>query len=152
MNERVLYEHRQIAWPMLIGTIVVAAATAVAGTFNATILAAPLTLIIAFVLLAGILMSSMTVRVSDSDVSWWFGRTRTLGKTVTVADIASIEPIRTSIFEGWGIHLTRHGWLWNVSGFNAVQIVLQSGTRYAVGTPEPDAVLKAIRKAQKKKR
>lgn len=150
MSEGVRYEHRQIAWPLLIGMMVAAAVLAAVGVVNGEFLAGPLMLLIAIVLLIGMLMSSMTVQVTDSGVSWWFGRTRTLGKTVALAEIASVESIRTSIFEGWGIHLTWHGWVWNVSGFNAVQIKLKSGTRYAVGTPEPDVVLKAIRKAQKK--
>ena len=152
MSDTVRYEHRQVAWPILIGMIGTAALIGAAGIVNARLLDAPVTLLVSFLLLIGILMSSMTVRVTDSEVSWWFGRTHTLGKTVALADIASVEAIRTSLFEGWGIHLTWHGWLWNVSGFNAVQIKLGSGTRYAVGTPEPQALLKAIRKAQKKKR
>ena len=47
--------------------------------------------------------------------------------------------------EGWGIHLSRFGWLYNVSGFDAVAITLVSGKRFALGTDEPQALLAALR-------
>jgi hypothetical protein len=43
-----------------------------------------------------------------------------------------------------GIHLSRFGWLYNVSGFDAVAIILKSGKRFALGTDEPDALLQAL--------
>jgi hypothetical protein len=77
---------------------------------------------------------------------WFFGVSG-IGRRVPISEIVSIRPIKTNILEGWGIHLTWHGWVWNVSGFNAVQIVLRSGTRFAVGTPEPQAVIDAVQSA-----
>jgi metal-sulfur cluster biosynthetic enzyme len=31
-------------------------------------------------------------------------------------------PVRTNVAEGWGIHISRFGWLYNVSGFSAVAV------------------------------
>lgn len=89
----------------------------------------------------------LTVRVTDRAVAWWFGFP-VIGRRVALGDIASAVAIKTNLFEGWGIHLTWHGWLWNVSGFNAVQITLRSGTRFAVGTAEPQAVIDAVARAR----
>ena len=43
-------------------------------------------------------------------------------KRVRLAQIVGCEPIRIHWWYGWGIHLTSCGWLYNVSGFDAVTI------------------------------
>ena len=40
-----------------------------------------------------------------------------------------------------------HGWLYSVSGFDAVKIVLTNGRTYNVGTDEPTELLTAIQAA-----
>jgi len=50
-------------------------------------------------------------------------------------------------YYGRGIKLTPHGWLFNVSGFDAVEIQLKNGRKYRIGTDEPDALLAAIESA-----
>lgn len=45
--------------------------------------------------------------------------------------------MRTNFIEGLGIHLNRFGWLYNVSGIDAVAITLCNGKRFALGTDEP---------------
>jgi hypothetical protein len=46
---------------------------------------------------------------------------------VRLAEIVGCEPIRIRWWYGWGIHLTPYGWLYNVSGFDAVAITLRDG-------------------------
>jgi hypothetical protein len=65
-------------------------------------------------------------------------------KSVPVVDIAACEPIRIKWWYGWGIHLTPHGWLYNVSGFDAVAISLRDGRKFALGTDDPDELVDAI--------
>ena len=103
----------------------------------------------AFVLVAvaAALFSSMTIRVTRTHLEWWLG-IKQLGMRVALAEIASAEPVKTNLLEGWGIHLTWHGWLWNVAGFNAVQVSLKTGARYALGTPEPEKLAGAIAAAR----
>jgi hypothetical protein len=66
-------------------------------------------------------------------------------KKVRLADIVGCEPIRIRWWYGWGIHLTPCGWLYNVSGFNAVAIMLRDGRKFALGTNDPDGLTEAIR-------
>jgi hypothetical protein len=49
-------------------------------------------------------------------------------KKVRLADIVGCEPIRIRWWYGWGIHLTPWGWLYNVSGLDAVAITLPDPT------------------------
>jgi len=66
-------------------------------------------------------------------------------KKVRLAEIVGCEPIRIRWWYGWGIHLTPCGWLYNVSGFDAVAITLRNGKRFALGTDDPHGLIAAIR-------
>lgn len=136
----------------MVAMVIAIAVAAVLGVVKLNGEASPWAGILFFALLIMSLFSSMTVRVTTAELVWWMGSMRGFGKTIPIDQIASAEAIRTSLFEGWGIHLTWHGWLWNVSGFNAVEIKLKSGAHYAVGTPDPKALTAAIKRARKKAR
>ena len=150
MNERVLYERRQIGWVTVVAIFSAVAFITVALTRSARTpenTQAYLT-IVPFLAVIGALFSSMTVRVTNTYVAWWFG-VPAIGRRVAFGEIASVAATKTNIMEGWGIHLTWwHGWVWNIAGFNAVEIRLHSGTRFAVGTPEPNVVVAAIERAR----
>jgi hypothetical protein len=136
------YEHTQR------GTVVQVALLAGAGIcFAAAQLASappfvgPLILVV--VAVSAYMFSSLTVRVSDRAVSWWFGP-GVFRKELPLTEIKTAEVTRTRLLEGWGIHRTSRGWLYNVSGFDAVQITLHSGKRILLGTDEPDRLRSAI--------
>ncbi len=50
-------------------------------------------------------------------------------------------------YYGWGIRLTPHGWLYNVSGSYAVEIKTKTGKKYRIGTDVPNELEKAIRQS-----
>lgn len=87
--------------------------------------------------------SSLTITVRDGQLSWWFGP-GIVKKTVPLSTIVSAEPTTISIFNGWGIHLTGRGWLYNVAGRQAVLITQQDGKRFLLGTDEPDSLAQII--------
>ena len=57
-----------------------------------------------------------------------------------LATVASAKVVRTSLLEGWGIHYSRFGWLYNVSGFDAVAVTLNNGKRFCLGSDEPETL------------
>jgi len=84
------------------------------------------------------LFSSLTVEITDRELRWRFGP-GPIRKSVPLAEIVSAEPVRTGL--SWGIHWSpRLGWLYNVSGFDAVAVTLRSGKKFALGTDEPQAL------------
>jgi hypothetical protein len=90
---------------------------------------------------------ALTVRIQGGEVQVRFG----IGwprKTIPLAEIAAVEVTRTTFLEGWGLHRTRRGWLYNVSGFDAVLLQLASGQSMMVGTDEPRRLKAAIERAQ----
>jgi len=55
--------------------------------------------------------------------------------------------VKNHWYYGWGIHLTPHGWLYNISGFLAVEIQMKSGKKYRIGTDEPKKLIEAIQQS-----
>ena len=97
----------------------------------------------ALLFLIGLVFSSLTVIVDERALSWHFG----LGfwkKTVARSDIADVEAVKTKWWYGWGIRLTPIGWLYNVSGFDAVAVKTKAGAVMMIGTDEPDALVNAL--------
>jgi hypothetical protein len=120
------YKHTQIGhaiiWALLAGTVLFA----VSAVFESS----PhpwATLIVSIVLLVTlVLFYKLTVTVDDESLSACFG----------------IGIIRW--WYGWGIHLTPYGWLYNVSGLEAVAITLRNGRKFALGTDDPQGLVDAI--------
>lgn len=86
---------------------------------------------------------SLTIEISDSDLIWYFG-SGWPRKSVPLSEIVSAEPIRTGFWNGWGIHYTRGGWLYNVSGHDAVAIKLRNGKQFCLGTDQPAELAAAL--------
>ena len=67
-------------------------------------------------------------------------------KRFSLSDIRSAKTVKNHRYYGWGIRL----WLWpkmwiyNVSGFDAVEIKLKNGKTYRIGTDEPEELEQTI--------
>jgi hypothetical protein len=139
----VRYEHCQFAKTLLITLFIgVVLCLAVAGILPE---GADITLGLAAILaVCALLFSSLTVEVTDQHLRWRFGP-GLIRKQVLLADIDHAEVTRTKVIEGWGIHLTSRGWLYNVSGFQAVAIRLKTGKQFLLGSDEPEKLVMALR-------
>jgi hypothetical protein len=89
------------------------------------------------------LFGSLTIEVHVEELCHYFGP-GFWKKTYLLSDIESVEQVRNSWIFGWGIRLTPHGWLYNVSGLDAVQVQLRSGRKFRIGTDDPQGVISAI--------
>lgn len=108
----------------------------------------PILIVVLVVLLACVfLFPSMTIEIGNGVLTWSFGP-GVIHKSVQVADIESVKVVQNRWFYGWGIRLTSHGWLYNVSGLGAVEIGLKNGKRFRLGTDEPEALVHTIETAQ----
>lgn len=103
-------------------------------------------LIFAVIAVAAVVFSKLTITVDDVFVRAVFGPGFTFRK-IKLADINNCEPIRIRWWYGWGIHLTPYGWLYNVSGWDAVALTLRNGRRVSFGTDQPNELCAAIRAA-----
>ncbi|MCY3022359.1 MAG: hypothetical protein NTW87_25545 [Planctomycetota bacterium] len=99
-----------------------------------------------FVFLTSLLLfHSLTVTVSDQELEIRFG-VGLIRKTYPTSLLQSCEIVRNSWLYGWGIHKMRGGWVYNVSGFDAVEITLSDGRKARIGTDEPRELAGVIHK------
>lgn len=147
-DESTVYEHRQNGWWVL-GIFVGALLLIVLPTFLLipksdyvwlTVSAVPL-------VAAGGLFSSLTVRVTEEAVEWWFGP-GLWTYSAPLSDIERVQVTSSSSWEGWGIRYTSKGPLYNVSGWDAVGIEKTDGTYLRIGTDEPKKLKQAIDQAR----
>ena len=60
------------------------------------------------------------------------------------AEIAAIKVCQNPWWYGWGIRWIRNGWLYNVSGREAIEITLTSGRRVRIGTDRATELAAAL--------
>ncbi len=92
-----------------------------------------------------VLFCSLTVSVTGSELVIRFGP-GLIRKRIPLSRIRDARIVRNPWYYGWGIHLTPHGWLYNVSGLSAVEVDYVSGGRFRIGTDDPGGLLKAVRR------
>ncbi|HSY19037.1 MAG TPA: hypothetical protein VK815_11910 [Candidatus Acidoferrales bacterium] len=133
------YEHTQSGKLIVMLLLAMAAVMAVLGLC----LAWPLLICVPIVLVTAWLFHSLTIELTTEDLRWHFGP-GLVSKRVRLAEIASAKAVQTTFLEGWGIHLSRFGWLYNVAGRDAVAIGMRNGKKFALGTDEPEALCAII--------
>ncbi|MDR3459062.1 MAG: hypothetical protein P4N60_16570 [Verrucomicrobiae bacterium] len=132
------YEHTQSGTLIIRVTLLAAAALAVGGCFVPQLfIPVPILLVTAWV------FRSLTIEISGDKLRWQFG-SGLVAKRVLLEEIASVKAVRTNFMQGWGIHWTRYGWLYNVAGNDAVVITLRNGKKFALGTDEPEVLCAII--------
>ena len=92
------------------------------------------------------LFHSLTVRVSRSDIALSFG-VGLIRKQFPIGDISSASIVQNRWYNGFGIRKIRGGWLYNVSGFDAIEIQLKNERKYRIGTDQPKKLLAAVESA-----
>lgn len=134
------YRHTQIGWTILIIMLVLwSVLDSVMSSDEAGVTVA------AILFLVCVVFSALTIRVDSEGVGWFFGPGLPRFK-VTAGDIADCQRVRSKWWWGWGIRFHPWGsWLYNVSGFDAVEVSLKSGKRFRLGTDEPVYLEQAIK-------
>ena len=96
--------------------------------------------------LTALLFFNLTITVDDREVRAVFG-VGLVRKTARLEDIAAAEVVRNRWWYGWGVKYTVKGWLYSVSGLDAVEVRLKNGKRFRLGTDEPEVLCAVIRRA-----
>ncbi len=101
---------------------------------------------IALVIAVWWMVSVLIIRVDHAGVVWSFAWGWP-GGSLPFDRIERVERTKLNALErsGTGWHWTVwHGWLWNVGGAEAVEIVTTAGTRITLGTDDPQGLVDAI--------
>jgi hypothetical protein len=140
--ENLHYRHVQVGW-VSVGIMGVVAIllfeVGLVGTAPRIVLEfVALTLVI-----AAIVFSYQTIEVTDAEVVSRFAL-GIMPKRIPLADITRAEFAPSSWFEGWGIRLTTRGWLYNVSGFGAVEFTMRDGNRMRFGSDDSSNLIAVV--------
>ena len=148
------YRHTQIGYLML---VVLLAVLVLFAWMQITARAEPpsyysgtnfaVTAVMALILLILASFGTLTVSVDEERVALKFGY-GIFRKKFAVNEIASAVQVKNPWYCGWGIRLWfwPKMWIFNVSGFDAVEIRMKSGKTYRIGTDEPEKLEAAIRR------
>ena len=136
-----IYKHTQIGYLIIIALIIPLLILFFA--MSATEFTQVFPIVFSTLLIALALFYSLTVEINETKliVKFGFG---VINKKFILKDIESCHIVKNHWYYGWGIHWTPHGWLYNISGFDAVEIKMKNGKTYRIGTDEPKNLERAI--------
>jgi hypothetical protein len=139
-----IYRHTQVGWPwvILIGPLTVWMGLL---AFDSPV-PGPAVVGFLFLLLVLVNLTSLTVIVDDSHLRLRYGP-GLLRFSFPLERINNLCVSRTDLLFGWGIRMTSRGWVYNIWGFEAVEVELVDGRSFRVGTDEPEALATAIENA-----
>jgi hypothetical protein len=146
----VLYSHRQFSRATVVSFLAMVAILIAVFAPSATqsaVLALPIVAVVvtASVLLAvHVVMLSLTVTVSDRELSWYFGP-GFWKKRIQRGDITRTRPIRLPWWYGIGIKYTPQAWIYLVSPGAGVEIALADGKTVQIGTDDVDGLIAALK-------
>src|SRR5262245_59760474 len=144
-----IYKHKQTGTLILLALGGAATLTGTTLTLGGTRGRAPgsvvTEIVLLILLLRWVLFGSLTVAITEDQLSVWFGP-GIIRKRLRAQEIRGVCIVRNPWYYGWGIRLTPHGWLFNVSGLDAVELDLRNDRKFRIGTDEPQELLTAIQR------
>ncbi|AHB41554.1 hypothetical protein P148_SR1C00001G0764 [candidate division SR1 bacterium RAAC1_SR1_1] len=148
------YKHTQFSYLMLVVTLIVLAlfvwayitASAEPVSYNSGPNFA-MTSIMALIVFLLASFISLQVRIDEKHIAIKFGY-GIFKKKFSLDDILSAKTVKNHRYYGWGIRVWfwPKMWIFNVSGFDAVEIKMKNGKTYRIGTDEPKKLEQAILK------
>lgn len=98
-----------------------------------------------FLLVLLLLLYKLTIIIDEKKVSFKMG-IGLIGRTFLISDIKSCKPVTNYFLSGFGIRLIRNGWLYNVSGFKAIELSFHNRNSIVrIGTDRPEEICAIIR-------
>ena len=149
------YKHTQIGYLMLVVALAVLALfTWVQITARAeppsvdsgTNFLVTFIMVLILVILASFTTLTASIDKNCLQIKFGYGIFR---KKFLLSEIVSTKQVKNHWYYGWGIRL----WLWpkmwiyNVSGFDAVEIIMKNGKAYRIGTDAPGELETAIKRS-----
>lgn len=135
------YDHTQKAPLFLI--LVATGLGMMAAAWLTSIQAIQITLVCAgaMTFLLSLTFRQLTIRGETDGLLISFGPVPLFRRFILYSNIESVEQSRSSVFDGWGIHLSpRGGWTWNLWGFDCVDLCFKNGGKVRIGTDDPEGL------------
>ena len=149
------YKHTQISYPMLVITLAVlvffAWAHITASAEPASVNSGPnfaVTSIMALILFILASFATLTVSIDENYLRIKFGY-GIFARMFPLKEIASVQAVKNRWYYGWGIRVWfwPYMWIFNISGFDVVEIIMRNGKIYRIGTDTPNELEATIKRA-----
>ncbi len=149
------YKHTQIGYLML---VVALAVLVLFAWVQITASAEPpsvdsgtnfaVTAIMALILFILASFAALTVSIDENYLRIKFGY-GVFRKKFSRGEIASVKIVKNHWYYGWGVKVWfwPYMWIFNISGFDAVEIIMKNGRIYRIGTDKPEKLEAAIKQA-----
>ena len=137
-----MYKHTQIGWVML---VLLGAGILLTGYFGILYSNWIALSVFGVLVVCIILFPSLTVTGDDDLIKVRFGP-GLIRKNFRFEEIESAKPVKNRWWYGWGIRKIGRGWLFNVSGLEAVELSMKNGRIYRIGTDEPQKLSEFIQR------
>ena len=138
------YKHTQTGYLVIVAIL---AALVFFGTiFTQTKFSPAVSVFMLFILFLLFSFVSLNVVIDENYLRIKFGY-GIFRKSFLLREIVSVEAVKNHWYYGWGIRV----WFWprmyiyNVSGFDAIEIKMKSGKTYRIGTDEPKKLETAVK-------
>ena len=135
------YKHTQIGYLLIIAlgaaALLIGRLTIITG-FNPGAI-----LVLVLMILCLAFFATLTVQVNDQIMNIQFG-IGIIRKRFVLGDIQTYRAVRNPWYYGWGIHVIPGGWIFNVSGWEAVELQMKNGRKYRIGTDDVQGLLDAV--------
>jgi len=96
-------------------------------------------------LVAALSFARLSVREEGDRLAVRFGPIGLARTSVRYGAIRSFRRGRSSLVDGLGIHwLPGRGWIWNLSGFDCVELEVEGRGRLRIGTDDPDGLVRHL--------
>ena len=90
--------------------------------------------------------NKITITITKTTLTFSMG-IGLIKKTYPLSEIKSCTPIKNNIINGWGIRRILGGWLYNVSGFQAIELRFKNENKIIrIGTDKPNEVVEEVKK------
>ncbi|MBD3403021.1 hypothetical protein GF420_09000 [candidate division GN15 bacterium] len=96
-----------------------------------------------FFLFVCTLFYKMVVTVGAGEIEIRFG-IGLIKKKIRLEEVLDARPVRNRWWYGWGIRYFPGGFLYNISGLDAVELQMRRRPRYRIGTDDPVGLTGAV--------
>ncbi len=135
-----MYRHDQIGWLMIIVVGAAAILTGVVWFLNGG-MANAVTCVILILIIPIFYSLRVTADEYELNVKFGVGLIKTGFKWT---EIKECKIVRNKWYFGWGVRKLDKGWMYNISGLNAVEITMNNGKIYRIGTDDPENLCSII--------
>ncbi|MFC1789725.1 hypothetical protein ACFLYY_01975 [Patescibacteria group bacterium] len=146
-----IYKHTQIGYLIIFILLVTVLYFGIIFTYAESSLIAVIVMILILILLASFATLNVLIDENYLQIKFGYGIFK---KHFILKEIISVRIVKNHWYYGWGIRL----WWWprmviyNISGFDAVEIKIKNGKIYRIGTDEPEKLEYAIAQVINKNR